>query len=389
MMTPRRRKQVEREETSIENLTKSLNNEEEDLEPPPTPVKSPNHRARRRPRFFGTGQQTTGNLFSSPKRTNLSFKEDIQIIGNQQARNTLTSSKNIPQVDRTEKENILKTQEKPLQCLQNHVFDKGNIREKSYTTESCKPPLFPSSPTGAMDIPLAYEPTLKNQNPGSRNNEEDIERDNWMQEDSYQELCSPVTEQKKLQTDFMSDKCSTTNLLNTPVSCEKVFTCPYCHKKWREESRMRFSPSIRRCSLCSPIRTIANPAPCNMNPFSPEARSQGFSSPQEDTSLDMPASSIISCCSNVSKSLAFDSTSLLMSHSDSVVCNEQENDEFDNSSSEEDHLSFSAFSTGRLSSYKDDFEEIEEIGSGTFGKVFKCRQRLDGWLYAVKRKYMP
>ncbi|KAA8498701.1 Wee1-like protein kinase 1-B [Porphyridium purpureum] len=37
-----------------------------------------------------------------------------------------------------------------------------------------------------------------------------------------------------------------------------------------------------------------------------------------------------------------------------------------------------------ISRYKEDFEEIEEIGVGSFGRVYRCRRRIDGWDYAVK-----
>lgn len=35
--------------------------------------------------------------------------------------------------------------------------------------------------------------------------------------------------------------------------------------------------------------------------------------------------------------------------------------------------------------FKNDFEDIEEIGSGGFGQVFKARHRIDGKMYAIKR----
>jgi serine/threonine protein kinase len=37
------------------------------------------------------------------------------------------------------------------------------------------------------------------------------------------------------------------------------------------------------------------------------------------------------------------------------------------------------------SRYLEDFEEIEKIGTGSFSEVFKARNRVDGWLYAVKQ----
>lgn len=39
--------------------------------------------------------------------------------------------------------------------------------------------------------------------------------------------------------------------------------------------------------------------------------------------------------------------------------------------------------------YMDDFVELEEIGKGTFGTVFKCQRRLDGLMYAVKVSSKP
>ncbi|GJQ09215.1 hypothetical protein GpartN1_g1006.t1 [Galdieria partita] len=38
----------------------------------------------------------------------------------------------------------------------------------------------------------------------------------------------------------------------------------------------------------------------------------------------------------------------------------------------------------QLSRYTRDFEELGVLGSGSFGKVYKCRARLDGCLYAIK-----
>jgi serine/threonine protein kinase len=40
---------------------------------------------------------------------------------------------------------------------------------------------------------------------------------------------------------------------------------------------------------------------------------------------------------------------------------------------------------GTYSRYACEFQELEEIGGGSFSRVFKCRSRVDGWLYAVKQ----
>lgn len=38
-----------------------------------------------------------------------------------------------------------------------------------------------------------------------------------------------------------------------------------------------------------------------------------------------------------------------------------------------------------LPRFSKDFEDIEEIGSGGFGQVFKAKHRIDGKTYAIKR----
>ena len=37
------------------------------------------------------------------------------------------------------------------------------------------------------------------------------------------------------------------------------------------------------------------------------------------------------------------------------------------------------------SRYENDFEELDKIGEGGFGEVFKARHRIDGNIYAIKK----
>lgn len=38
-----------------------------------------------------------------------------------------------------------------------------------------------------------------------------------------------------------------------------------------------------------------------------------------------------------------------------------------------------------LTRFQKDFEDIEKIGSGGFGQVFKAKHKIDGKTYAIKR----
>lgn len=105
------------------------------------------------------------------------------------------------------------------------------------------------------------------------------------------------------------------------------------------------SPPALPFGYSSPGFTL-QPPPCNINPFSPER------------------SKLKTRQSNV-----HNSTNLYSSFQEEY-------------SPIAGHPSNSA--NANYSIYASNYEELELIGSGCFGTVYKCRDRMDGWLYAIK-----
>ena len=48
-----------------------------------------------------------------------------------------------------------------------------------------------------------------------------------------------------------------------------------------------------------------------------------------------------------------------------------------------------ALRESNISRYREEFHEVCEVGSGSFGTVYKCINRLDGCVYALKRSHKP
>lgn len=48
-----------------------------------------------------------------------------------------------------------------------------------------------------------------------------------------------------------------------------------------------------------------------------------------------------------------------------------------------------AIHEANVSRYHHEFLELEQIGQGEFGGVYKCRHRLDGCIYAIKKSLKP
>ena len=48
-----------------------------------------------------------------------------------------------------------------------------------------------------------------------------------------------------------------------------------------------------------------------------------------------------------------------------------------------------ALRESNISRYKEEFHEVCVVGSGSFGTVYKCINRLDGCVYALKKSHKP
>lgn len=48
-----------------------------------------------------------------------------------------------------------------------------------------------------------------------------------------------------------------------------------------------------------------------------------------------------------------------------------------------------ALRESNISRYREEFHEVCVVGSGSFGTVYKCINRLDGCVYALKKSHKP
>mmetsp|Transcript_8670 Transcript_8670/g.38579 ORF Transcript_8670/g.38579 Transcript_8670/m.38579 type:complete len:523 (-) Transcript_8670:3325-4893(-) len=133
--------------------------------------------------------------------------------------------------------------------------------------------------------------------------------------------------------------------------------------KRRLESSSR-NESIREI-LRSPFRHTPPPPP-NFNPFSPEGRKHARHESLSPRRVDPTLTAAATRASNA-----------LTRFANSSLCETTIGSSFTDDDGELSSLL-------KPSRYKDDFEEIAEIGKGSFGRVFKCQMRLDGLMYAVK-----
>lgn len=65
------------------------------------------------------------------------------------------------------------------------------------------------------------------------------------------------------------------------------------------------------------------------------------------------------------------------------------NSDFDGISSNSFWLQRLALRESNISRYREEFHEVCVVGSGSFGTVYKCINRLDGCVYALKRSHKP
>ena len=198
---------------------------------------------------------------------------------------------------------------------------------------------------------------------------------------------------------YSQDMCSSPTYLHTGVKELTLVSSPTTPKTIIRRSRnpmtIKQPPSaevIASRSARGTKRSLLTPRLANVNPFTPN--SAAIASQNKRYKVWNRNSSAISFTLTHSS----DSSGLMLDgdhESISVSENEHPAQMFEEKWSSEsdpiiaDHLSTGEGDWSPASRYTQDFMEVEKLGSGHFGSVFKCINRLDGCIYALKKRPRP
>lgn len=203
---------------------------------------------------------------------------------------------------------------------------------------------------------------------------------------------------------YSQDMCSSPTYLHTGVKELTLMSSPTTPKTIIRRSRIRpttakqLPPSaevIASRSARGIKRSLLTPRLANVNPFTPNS-AQVASQNKRYKVWNRNSSSAVSFTlthSSDSSGLMLDGDHENISVSENDI--QQPVQLFEEKWSSEsdpiiaDHLSTGEGDWSPLSRYTQDFMEVEKLGSGSFGSVFKCINRLDGCIYALKKRHRP
>ncbi|RXG56527.1 Wee1-like protein kinase 1-B [Armadillidium vulgare] len=125
----------------------------------------------------------------------------------------------------------------------------------------------------------------------------------------------------------------------------------------------------------------------NINPFTPSEMmlSRKRTRSKRDLNKSNTSTSEVNCVSDTTATIESEDCSLEKVHDSSV-----EEEFLDEDDDEINHPSKRiSIHDANVSRYHEEFLELALIGRGQFGSVYKCRHRLDGCIYAIKKSLKP
>eukprot|EP00051_Salpingoeca_urceolata_P031838 m.13164 g.13164 ORF g.13164 m.13164 type:complete len:847 (+) comp4483_c0_seq1:327-2867(+) len=248
------------------------------------------------------------------------------------------------------------------------------------------PPMSPTSPTSPTSLPMM---------PSTPPQQQRAQQHHGPPPASPCSLPSPVR-----RSPARSPSPSSSSLASSPIRFPS--SRDYLSTKLRSQQepftpRSLLSskrPKVHRSRLPTSARPSSAPSSmetANTNPFTPEAanhkRSRGRQSLKSGL-LRRQFEAATGACSGGSNSFTSGSSSNNTSRANDTGLSSDEEDEglrYRSPAKRGRHRGAAL----NVSRYKQEFIEQETLGAGEFGSVFKCQNKLDGTLYAIKRSKRP